>query len=191
MSWKWGVAFVVVGGALVAVMVFPGQRWAEARHATPAPPRVVARDASWAKAYTSVEDLMKDSDVAVSGTFGKVVRQTGDPQHLMYRDYAFTVTRVLQAKDGIDVNVDQVITVHQTGGIADGVQQEIRDDPLFNQGEKAALFLVQDGPGAFHVAGGPGGRFKVDAGNNVFPFNDESAKFAGTTSDLATKLTAR
>jgi hypothetical protein len=93
-------------------------------------------DASWVKAYKSVAELRKDSTVAVTGTFGLVQRQEGDPKSLLSRDYAFTVDKVADAKPGINVTVGQVISIHQTGGIADGVAQQVADDPLFQTGEK-------------------------------------------------------
>jgi hypothetical protein len=188
MNRKQGTA-IGAGLLLVAAGAASGRAWT-ASHQQAQGLRVITMDASWAKEYKSVGELKKDSSVAVAGTFGKVKRQDGDPKGLLSRDYAFTVAKVAYAKPGVGVTVGQVITIHQTGGVAGGVEQQIADDPLFQDGETAALFLVQDSPGAFHVVGGPGGRFKVDQANTVTPFNDETAQFTGTVPELATQLTA-
>jgi hypothetical protein len=68
------------------------------------------------------------------------------------------------------------------------VERQVADDPLFQVGETAALFLVQDSPGALHVVGRPGGRFKVDPATKLTPFNDETARFTGTVPELTTAL---
>lgn len=188
MNTKQGTA-IAAGLLLVAAGAASGRAWTASHQRSPAL-RVITMDASWAKGYASVRELKRDSSAAVAGTFGKVERQNGDPKGLLSRDYAFTVAKVAYAKPGVDVRVGQVITIHQSGGIAGGVEQQIADDPLFEVGETAALFLVQDSPGAFHVVGGPGGRFKVDPANKVTPFNDESATFTGSVPELTAQLQA-
>lgn len=190
MNWKNAVCVVSGCALLIAAGVAAGRGITAAGNPNQRPLRVVTMDASWAKGYTSVSELRKDSDLVVSGTFGDVLRQSGDANGLMSRDYAFTVARVMCAKPGVPAQPGQVITIHQSGGIAAGVKQQISDDPLFAEGERAALFLVQDAPGAFHVVGGPGGRFKLTTADTVTPFNDETPRFAGTVSQLATALTA-
>src|SRR5690242_9090029 len=174
-----GAAGLLVGGTTYGALAKGGATAPKSPQV-----RVVKLDASWATMYKSVGELKKNSDLAVSGTFGEVVDQTGDPHTLLYRDYSFTVTKVLHAGAAVSVHEGDVITIHQTGGVASGIKQEIADDPLFASGDKAVLFLHQDGPKAYHVIGGPSGRFKVNAGGGVARINEEGVPFSGSIDSL-------
>jgi hypothetical protein len=51
------------------------------------------------------------------------------------------------------------ITIRQTGGVADGVFYEVKDDPLTQVGEKGVFFARYDeNTGIYVILGGPTGR---------------------------------
>jgi hypothetical protein len=69
------------------------------------------------------------------------------------------------------------ILVNQTGGIMNNTRYTVSDDPLFQIGEQAVLFLCQYSPAHFLVNGGPTGRFSLQHGM-VKPINNEGIHFA-------------
>lgn len=137
-------------------------------------------DASWATEYQSLASLKSNADVAVLGTFTKVMQQTIDKNNIPYTDFQFSVKRQL-FKLGSKQSVANgaALSVHQTGGTVDGVLMQVDDDPLFKVGDSAILFLHQYAPGMYYVIGGPTGRFKV-ANDQVSPINSEGVKFSGS-----------
>lgn len=137
-------------------------------------------DASWAIEYQSVASLKSNADVAVLGTFTKVLQQTIDKNNIPYTDFQFSVKRQLfksQSKKSVANGV--TLSIHQTGGTVDGVLMQVDDDPLFKVGDSAVLFLHEYAPEKYYVIGGPTGRFKVAANDQVSPINDEGVKFSG------------
>jgi hypothetical protein len=51
---------------------------------------------------------------------------------------------------------------------------ELEDDPLFKVGERQLLFLSRQPNGEYMVAGGPDGRFALDAADRLRPMDDHS-----------------
>jgi hypothetical protein len=172
---------LLAGAALVAVVMFGGTACGHNSDTT------INIDASWAVMYHSMGELKAHSDLGVLGSFTKVVSQTQDAKGIPYTDFAFTVQTVLHNPGKRTVTAGSVLRIHQTGGTVDNAVHQIADDPLFNVGETAALFLVEYQPGYFRVAGGPTGRFEVNAGK-IAPVNDEGIAFSGSTDDFKAEV---
>ncbi|MBX5451860.1 hypothetical protein [Thermogemmatispora sp.] len=131
-------------------------------------------DASWPVLYHDFSSLKRAADLAVAGKIAGVVAQTVD-QGIPYTDFTFSVSQVLYTTHHLTVGSSLVI--HQTGGVLNNQRFEVRDDPLFQVGEQAVLFLHQFSPGHYFVVGGPSGRFRVTNGL-VAPINDEGIKLS-------------
>lgn len=119
---------------------------------------VVYLDASWPRAYHDLGSLKKDSDIAVAGSITGIANQTVD-QNIPYTDFTFQVSQTIV--DPKHLVTGSTITIHQTGGVLNKQQFEVKDDPLFHVGEQAVLFLHEYSPGKYFVVGGPTGRFAV------------------------------
>ncbi|HEX7734608.1 MAG TPA: hypothetical protein VF458_07090 [Ktedonobacteraceae bacterium] len=139
--------------------------------------------ANWAMSYSSLHELKHASalDLAVQGTFTKIVRTQGQfaPSNgqdaLLSTDFSFAVSKVLLDSHHAPGNAPANFTVHQSGGWLGGTLHQVCDDPLFQAGEEAVLFLHEFQPGQYYVMGGPSGRFEV-RGGLVQPVNDEGVK---------------
>jgi len=126
---------------------------------TSATPATTNLHASWAGAYPSVREMVKNSDAMVIGTVGEVEHTTVD-QGIPYTDYDFEVKNWVKGTPSGDT-----ITVHQTGGpLPDGTIGVIEDDPLLVPGEHLVLFLNEYAPGKYFIAGGPTGRMQEEDG---------------------------
>jgi hypothetical protein len=114
--------------------------------------------ASWALGYDTIPDLAKASDLVVVGTVGNHDQFAADK--LLFTDFTVNVVSVVKG------DVGPSIVVMQTGGIdSQGRLHEIDDDPMFADGATYLLFLRKDPNSAkYYVAGGPDGRFLVEAG---------------------------
>jgi hypothetical protein len=108
-------------------------------------------------------------DTVVIGKITRILSVISEPPpkaasgslHLAFTDFEFSIERTLKGKEAGN------ITIHQTG--ASG-EFEIRDDPLFLEGEKYVLFLHKYEEGRYFVTGGPQGRFKI-LGDKVYSMN--------------------
>lgn len=145
----------------------------------------VNMDASWAVEYHTLADLKAHSTIAVQGRFTKVIGQTSD-HGIPFTDFEFTVDRVLHDPGHLTA-AGAKLSVHQTGGVVDGVLHQIDDDPVFKVSESCVLFLDQYQAGHFKVVGGPTGRFEVNNGT-VSPKSDQGAKFNGSQDDFASAV---
>lgn len=127
---------------------------------------------SWAHGYRNIDKLCTKADLIVMGTIDDVIAETYEAidsttetevhfHFIYFTDFSFRVDRVLKGEE------ETQITIHQTGAIG---KQEVRDDPLFIQGEQYILFLREYEDGKYCVLGGPQGRFKI-VGDEVFTMN--------------------
>ena len=139
------------------------------------PNHIVGIAASWAKGYSSLNGLKQDADLGVQGHFTAVVEAATDSSGLAYTDFTFTITQVLWDPHHQIPGSTSSITIRQTGGCIGDTLYKVDDDPLFQIGEEAILFLHQFSPGQYYVIGGPSGRFEVRNGL-VQPVNDEGVK---------------
>jgi hypothetical protein len=130
---------------------------------------------SWTKGYSSLKGLKQDADLGVQGHFTAVVDTPNDSSGLVSTDFTFTITRVLWDPHHQIPGSTSNITIHQTGGCIGDTLYRVDDDPLFQIGEEAILFLHQFSPDQYYVIGGPSGRFEVRNGL-VQPVNDEGVK---------------
>ncbi len=145
-------------------------------------------EVSWAKGYHSLAELKHapELDLAVQGKITAVTATT-DHEPDVSTDFTFTITSVLLAahqhpkglvsRDGEPAQTSS-LTIHQGG--SEGCQ--VSDDPLFQIGDEAILFLHQFSPGHYYVIGGPSGRFVVRDGL-VQPINDEGVKLSSSTTE--------
>jgi hypothetical protein len=121
-------------------------------------------DASFAHAYSTIEELCGEADIIAVGTVTAIetvnewiVGETRwGPSVLWSTDFVFTVEQVLRGPENLSG-----VVINQGG--AQG-QWEIRSDPLFKIGEQYVVFLhepIQGGRGI--TLGGPQGRFRIIA----------------------------
>jgi hypothetical protein len=136
-------------------------------------------EASWAVLYHDIKSLKKNADVVIEGTITGVSSMDGKPP-LVFTKFIFHINHVILDPKHLVVS-DHVI-VNQTGGIVGNNLYEIEDDPLFQRGEEAILFLHQYSPSLYDVIGGPSGRFRVQGGK-VTTINDEGVKFSTSMSE--------
>ena len=118
--------------------------------------------------YTSLKDLVEDSDLVVEGDVAQVLaaRETNPHTHSLATDMLFKTIRVLKG-----ANLTQVL-VFQNGGSL-GVYQRIpKQFHLMKEGEHYILFLTRDrhqtpSPtygSLYEITGGWPGLFKVNHG---------------------------
>lgn len=119
-------------------------------------------DASWARGFDTLKRAKYASDGVVLGTITARAQVQRDKVGIVYTDFAFHIDRVMW--DPHHKLGSPNIMLHQTGGVINTTRFEIDDDPLFQIGEQAILFLVVYSPGHAYVNGGPTGRFLVQHG---------------------------
>lgn len=144
--------------------------------------QTVNMDASWTRLYHDVKSLKQDADIVVRGSITKVAGITQPQKGPVMTDFTFTISHVVW--DPHQQVKGTSIIIHQTGGVVGNIRYQISDDPLFQVGEQAVLFLHQYSPGHYYVIGGPSGRFTVQGGT-VRSINDEGVKLASPTSENA------
>jgi hypothetical protein len=166
---KWLILLLSICG----VVVMSGCGQSQAPQATKGTLTIHQAKASWAVLYHDFKSLKQNADLVVAGTIVGVSKLTGDPP-LVFTQFIFQITRTIWNPKHLAAS-NQVI-VNQTGGIVGNDLYEIRDGPLFQQGEAMILFLRQYEPGLFSVIGGPSGRFELHNGM-VTPINDEGVRF--------------
>lgn len=155
-----------------------------------------ASRASWVKFFPDLPTLAKDSDVIV---IGKIVgpkstriiggdalpsdvkaeiEKEGGVVGVIFTDYVFAVDDVIK---GDKIEPGQSIIIVQTGGTFQDRTQSLEDDPLFQSGENAVLFLkditndpVQSpGETKYIINGSPQARYKVESGQVKPLWDDE------------------
>jgi hypothetical protein len=165
------VLIVLLGGMVLAGCAAARQ----SQSTTASGGDTVIMTASWATWYSDIHSLKANSDLGVLGSFTAVQGQTQDKNGTPFTDFAFTVTRVLWNPKQVSAGV---VSIHQTGGTVNGSLYQFSDDPLFQVGEQAILFLHETSPGHYYVVGGPSGRFHVNNGM-VTPATAHGVPFAG------------
>jgi hypothetical protein len=134
-------------------------------------------DVSWAQYFHDLPTLKGASDLVAEGTFVDIARSYTGPDGVPMTDFDFKVLKIL---DGGPVSSGDIV-VQQTGGTEDGVREEDEDDPLFQIGDSAVLFLQKNpDPDAYRVAGGPSGRFPI-SGESVKAFAPDGLPVAPNT----------
>lgn len=118
-------------------------------------------DASWGGAYPSLAQMSQHSDAVVRGRITNVLgtETSTQAQDLIYTNYAFQVDKWIAGTPS-----GSHIVIHQMGGSSGVREMTVRDDPRFDQGAEAILFLQQYAPGKYFVLGGPTGRYPVAGG---------------------------
>jgi hypothetical protein len=143
---------IIVIAAMVALILSTGLASPAAGPAH----RVAWADASWAGAYSTMEELCMGADIIAVGTVTAIEqvtnRTTAGGSVLYFTDFAFTVAQALKGPG----NLSEVV-IHQTG--APG-EWELQSDPLFNLGEQYVVF-VDGEEGRYATIGGPQGRFPI------------------------------
>lgn len=137
------------------------------------PNHIVEVEESLVKSYQSLISLKQDADLGVQGHVTAVVDTASpDESGLAYTDFTLNITHVLWDPHHQVSGSTSSVTIRQTGGCAGGTLYKVADDPLFQVGEEAILFLHQFSSGQYYILGGPTGRFEVRHGI-VQPVNDE------------------
>jgi hypothetical protein len=154
-------------------------------------PRKNEMHASWAVRYTATSQLLADSNVVVAGHFTAVLSQGAAPSTgIPFTNFTFAVDKVFHDPGSRVTSLNGLLVIHQTGALSGNVTTDLDDDPLFEVGHSAVLFLREYQPGQFAVVGGPQGRYLVSSSGLVSPFNSETVPFMGTEADLATAISA-
>lgn len=136
------------------------------------PDKTVTYGASWAGSAHDLQSLKRDADLSVEGTITKVSGVTTDQGGIVFTDFVLAVTTTLLDPGRRVKSANTTIIIHQTGGMVGSTLFQMEDDPLFQVGEQAILFLHEYSPGYYFVLSGPVGRFVVRNGL-VSPINDE------------------
>lgn len=140
---------------------------------------------SWANAYSTPREMSNASDSLVLVRFDSV-REVGVQQEMnvIFTDYQATVQRVISGRDlGAD------IVVHQLGGAKDIRLTVVEDDPPFEVGQRAILFVKEYKPGHVFVVGGPTGRLDVSSDDRVSrPIGSILQQSDGRLAEIATRL---
>ncbi|HEV2638025.1 MAG TPA: hypothetical protein VGX23_22945 [Actinocrinis sp.] len=141
--------------------------------------------ASWAECFHTAGALKSHSDVAVAARVMKVLGQSVADQ-IPYTDFQLSVESVLYdpSHHFAPTAAPTTLLLHQTGGILNSQLLEIEDDPLLIVGGEYVLFLDEYAPGYYRVAGGPTGRFTVNAAGLVSPFVSDGVAFSGQVRDF-------
>lgn len=177
----------IVGLAVCGLVLLSACSQSAQTNQAPQTPQTIKWDASWSRLYHDLGSLKQASDLAVVGSITGVSRVITDSKGIVSTLFVFSVSRVVWNPHHLAQHSSLII--NQTGGIVHKVLYEIGDDPLFEVGEQAVLFLHQYKPGYFYVEGGPSGRFTVQNGM-VKPINDEGVVFSTPLSeaDFLTKI---
>jgi len=176
--WRPSPLCCLLSGALLLLASCGQNAGAGQTGAQPAckPDHIIGVEESLTKGYHSLTGLKQDADLGVQGLFTAVVDTTSpDSSGLVYTDFTFTITHVLWDPHHQIPGSTNSVTIHQTGGCTGGTFYKVADDPLFQIGEEAILFLHQFSSGQYFVIGGPSGRFEVRHGF-VQPVNDEGVQ---------------
>jgi hypothetical protein len=177
------VSLAVCGLVLLSACSQPAQP--TQANQSPQSLQTVKWDASWSRLYHDLGSLKRASDLAVVGSITGISRVITDSKGIVSTLFIFSSNRVVWNPHHLAQHATFII--NQTGGIVHNVLYEIGDDPLFQVGEQAVLFLHQYKPGYFYVQGGPSGRFTIQNGM-VKPINDEGVVFS-TSLSVANFLT--
>jgi hypothetical protein len=151
--------------------------------------------ASWLKTFSDLPTLAKDSVIVTGKITGPKstrliggddlpadvkaeIEKDGGVVGVMFTDYIFAVDNVIK---GDKIEPGQSIVIVQTGGTFQGRTQSLEDDPLFQSGEIAVLFLKDisndpiQSPGEtkYIINGSPQARYKVESGQVKPLWDDE------------------
>ncbi len=139
-------------------------------------------DASWAQYYTSLKDLKKHADFAVSGDITKIGAgvQPSDGS-MVYSNVTLTVKNVSWNAHP-QKTVPPTILFHANGGNYNGKTYILDDDPMYHVGQHVVLFFTEYSPGKYRVPGGPTGRFLIE-NNQVKPIVTNGVQLSPSTDE--------
>lgn len=136
------------------------------------PQKTVTYGASWAILYHDMKSLKSAADLSVVGTISAVSAVSKDQDGIVYTDFLFVTQATLLDPQYRLSGTGSSVIIHQTGGMIGSTLYQMEDDPLFQVGEQAILFLHEYSPEHYYVIGGPSGRFRLQNGL-VSSINDE------------------
>lgn len=141
----------------------------------------ILSQADWSKYYTSVGEVIADSDAIVFGevTVSEVTSTSlpSAPGHISnYRhtDHTFRIDAVYKGK--VDASS---IVIEQSGDTG----SYIADSPQLPLGKQIILCLYEYAPGQYNIVGGPQGRYHV-IDNEVYSLGEVFKPSAETCKDL-------
>lgn len=112
---------------------------------------------SYAREYKTLSALYSDSELIVIGQIeGRIEEGDFDRTVIPYTDFSFSVERIIKGQiEGTKIQI------RQTGGPNKTQLVQLKEDPLFKEGDTALLFLKFGTGDKYYVVGGPQGRFPI------------------------------
>jgi hypothetical protein len=107
----------------------------------------------------TLENLANGADFILVGTVTDIASQKQDNQNI-YTEVTLSVEQTLKGKPG------EKVVVKVPGGEAGGIAMMVTDNPSFQLGERAVVFLNKE-QGVFTVFGGFQGKFTIDESGMV------------------------
>ncbi|MFJ2509569.1 hypothetical protein [Arthrobacter citreus] len=129
--------------------------------------KTVSLTASYPEAYKTLDDLVASSDAIVLGSV--VGSSPATPVDGLPFTNADVQVKTWLKQDG---EYSDIITIHQTGGVLEGVNYVSDEDPLLQIGETEVFYLKKI-PEGYMTVGGPTGRLNV-LGNKVEKFPEST-----------------
>jgi hypothetical protein len=150
----------------------------------PAPPNVPLATVDWSRYYTSISQVIADSDAIVIGEVtSSVVFSKPNPtapnhtSSFVHTDHTFKIEAVYKGK----VLAGSII-IEQYGDS----KSYISDSPQLPIGKTVILCLYEYAPGEYNIVGGPQGRFHVVDGK-VFSLGEVYEPSAETCKNVLAK----
>jgi hypothetical protein len=147
--------------------------------------RSVRFHASWPRYFRRISDLTTKSDIGLVGRVSNISEAVaptdGSPP---YRMITVDTEKTAWVADSRKDNPKQV-TFMQSGGIVEGVEYLLEGDPLIELDERIVVALDEYSPGNYRLVGGPSGRFRLNAADEVVPVVEDGIQVpAGRTLEM-------
>ena len=122
-------------------------------------------NASWARSYSSINNLCSESDIVAIVKIKDVNKQYTIMSGVPMTDFNVEVIIPIYGTKENDT-----IVITQTGQIQGNQKFEIKEDPLMNINDEYLIFGRKNELGTITILGGPQGRFSYTNGeiNNLF-----------------------
>ena len=121
-------------------------------------PETIFLSASWAMAYSGIEDLTDSSDLIAIIKVNAVEKEYEISNVPLTQYNATVLSAEYNCNDGDNI----IITM--TGVNNKEKHVEIKDDPLLEKGQEFLIFAQKNTDGTYSILGGPQGRLKYNNG---------------------------
>lgn len=137
---------------------------------------VTIMHASYARRYGNLHDLKMASDAIVWGRISAVEGVFPVNDSGLFTNYRLSVIKVVHDPNHLITGAS--VSLSQTGGVLGNHTAKNEDEPPYEVGEDALLFLVYGSKsGLYSTVSGPNGRFQVRNGL-VFPINADAVQLS-------------